>query len=405
VLKSGLIAIQSASRVTIVKPGGAEIESSFEPTLLLPDSLAISPPLWRRAEATGWPLLPAAAGDSLVLVHGRPTRPGRNNALLSVRPPRPAASLGVARPALPELNWAVVGATRVDRNQRQVRDPALAGFEAAAFGPGPIVIGTRVFATLRLTEGDVQEWLACFDLATGECLWTRLLAQGTALQPGTESFGASREALPSLPLAALGTRLFAGTNLGAGVCIEALDGRVLWAFKNKRRGAGSQAWNGTWRPELAEAESAAGVVLWAPLDSDHEYQLALDPEVGPLVRPPRPIGEALALIGGDRDHSLVLSSSGSRRVLSSRRGTDGARFDSPYLGREEKFRGRGAISKERVLFSSDRGLYLLDRTRELFLLDYAPFPSIQLPLGGEVMATGKTVFVLSEASLWTFSAR
>jgi len=405
VLGDGRIAIQSAARVTIVKPTGSSIESSFEPTLLLPNSLWVIPPRSRRGDNGAWPLIPAVGGDQLIIVHGRPTRPGRNNALISLRPPAPRSSLGVPAVALPELSWAIVGATRVDSNQRLHPEPKLEELGDAAFEAGPVVVGTRVFATLRQTEGEVRAWLACFELATGECLWTRLLAQGTAFQPGIESFGARRPAIPALPLIAAGTRLFIGTNLGAGLALDALDGRLLWGFKNRRRAVGDEVWSGNWAPSIAASSGAIGTVLWAPLDSNHEYRLSLEPEAGPLVGPPRPIGEALALIGGDEDHSIVLSLAGSRRVVSSRRNTDGARFDSPYLGREENFRGAGAISKDRVVFSSDRGLYLLDRTRELYLLDYVPFPSTPLPLGGEVMARGSNVFVLSEASLWTFSAR
>ena len=404
-LDDGRIAIQSATRITIVKPNGRSIESSFEPTLLLPDSLWILPPRSRRGDNGAWHLNPAVSGDQLILVHGRPTRPGRNNALIALRPPVPQRGLGVPVPALPQLNWAIVGATRVDSKQRLHPEPKLESLEDAAFEAGPIVVGAHVFATLRQTEGEVRAWLACFDLATGECLWTRLLAQGTAFQPGLESMGARRPAIPALPLSAEGTKLFAGTNLGAALAFDVLDGRHLWGFKNRRRAAGDEVWRGNWAPDIARGSKMAGTVLWAPLDSDHEYRLSLESEAGPLVGSPRPIGEALALIGGDEDHSIVLSLAGSRRVVSSRRNSDGARFDSPYLGREENFRGAGAISEARVLFSSDRGLYLLDRTRELYLLDYVPFPSTPLPLGGEVMARGSKVFVLSEASLWTFSAR
>ncbi len=401
-LADGRLAIQSALRVTITTANGDAVMSSFEPTLLLPDSVAVSPAREQRNDRASWPLSPAVDGNNIIVVHGRPTRPGRDNALISMQAPSARPTLGITRPALPKLNWAIVGGLRVDDEKKLHAEPELEELKDAVFEAGPIIVGSRVYATLRQTEGDVRAWLACFESTSGRCLWTRFLAQGSALTPGSTTSGFTQHPLPALPLAARDSKLFIGTNLGAGICVDALDGRVAWSFKNKRRAAGTPGWGGNWPPTIAPA-SSSGVVLWAPLDSDYQYVLTMDSAASPLAHPPRPIGEALALVGGDEHHSLVLSLAGPRRVLSSRGNQDGTRFDSPYLGREENFRGRGASSPERALFSTDRGLYLLDRTRELYLLDYQSYPSHPLPLGGDVLARGSRVFVVSEASLWTFT--
>ncbi len=65
-------------------------------------------------------------------------------------------------------------------------------------------------------------------------------------------------------------------------------------------------------------------------------------------------------------------------------------------------------SATRALFASSRGLYLLDRSRELYLLDYAPLvPPLEglAPSGGSVRAEGGFVCVLGPATLWIFAPR
>jgi hypothetical protein len=81
---------------------------------------------------------------------------------------------------------------------------------------------------------------------------------------------------------------------------------------------------------------------------------------------------------------------------------------APALGPKERFAGEGLVSPTRALFASDRGLYLLDRTRDLYLLDYAPLvPPLQglPPAGGTVRARGEWICVLGTATLWVFGPR
>ncbi|MFT5285476.1 MAG: hypothetical protein ACI8TQ_001641 [Planctomycetota bacterium] len=409
-LIDGRIAVQSPRRVTIVRATGNSIESSFEPTLLLPDSVAVSPINPRWSDDRHQPLLPVAVGNDLILVHGRPFGPiGGENALMSIKPPSSPPAQGLSRPGLPALNWAIVGNLRVDHEGVVHEEPELDKLADALFENGPVIVGTRVFACLRENEDEVRIWLACFDLATGRCLWTRRLAQGDGLQPGADGRGRPLPANPSQALVASGRYIFIGTNIGAGLLVDSLDGQLIFGFKNRKRSAGIRGWRTNWSAFLESNDSPLPSILWAPLDSDFEYLLGGSESAtsGPLQRAPREIGESLALLGGDDENSITLSMAGPRRVISNRQSRDGARFDSPFLGREETFGGRAAISPSRIVFSTDRGLYLLDRERELYLLDYQTLPAyenrlVQLAPGGDVYARGARIFVLGEASLWTF---
>ncbi|NUP97691.1 MAG: hypothetical protein HUU28_16145, partial [Planctomycetaceae bacterium] len=86
----------------------------------------------------------------------------------------------------------------------------------------------------------------------------------------------------------------------------------------------------------------------------------------------------------------------------------GATALAPELGPAEKFSGEGLTSPTRALFASNRGLYVLDRTKDLYLVDYAPLAAPAdgvATTGGSVHARGDTVCVLGVNALWVFRAR
>ena len=122
--------------------------------------------------------------------------------------------------------------------------------------------------------------------------------------------------------------------------------------------------------------------------------------------PPRPVGESLFLAGGDPRATVVLGRAGGERTVSELRSPGTDRLDALYLGPDEEFRGRGLASPTRVFASTDRGLYLFDRTRELYLLDYAPLAPVgSVTRGGDVFARGGLVVTLSRDGLWAFRVR
>jgi hypothetical protein len=209
--------------------------------------------------------------------------------------------------------------------------------------------------------------------------------------------------------------VFAGTHLGAAALVEVGTGQPLWMFKNRRRPPRARGWTGD-RPLLATRPDPTGTVgiLWAPWDSDFMYPLS--PRVPPAGededrvlsggRPPVPLVEAEALVGGDVQEAIVLARDGRERTISARRaGLD--RIDALDLGPDETFAGRGLVSAERVWVPSDRGVYLFDRTRELYLLDFQALPSSgsRETSGGDLVARGSWVAVVGPEGLWTLATR
>jgi len=149
------------------------------------------------------------------------------------------------------------------------------------------------------------------------------------------------------------------------------------------------------------------------MDSDRLYPLRIDPIAGRpgdeassvLARPPAPLGDASALLGGGADEWIVLASAGKEHTVSARRrGVD--RVDALDLRQGEHFRGQGLVSAERVWLATDSDLYLFDRTRELYLLDVAGLPAAgEEPRGGDLFARGDDVLVVGSGALWRFRAR
>ena len=367
-------------------------------------------------EPPGWPLLPLADEQGVVLVVGRAGL-GEPNALLALAldlPARPDLGLELgAREPLARLTWAVTGAERVEaRGTTPV--PELEELGDYEFQPGPVECGEQVLVQARRFDGQVKSYLLAFDRRDGRLAWKRELAAG-ADRVATQRFALSSKRVAGEPLLALeldGEPLvFAGTHLGLGVLVDALAGEPLWSFKNRRRDARDPGWGGE-RPLNGTGAEDPPLVLWAPMDSDRLYTLVPRALAAPtsgappvLARAPEPLGEAQTLLGGDAREHLVLGRAGGERSVSAlRAGLD--RVDALDLGQDERFVGTGLVSAERAWVSTSRGLYLLDRTRELYLLDREPLP----PAGGEsqggdVLARGTHVFVLGASALWSFRVR
>lgn len=363
----------------------------------------------------GWPLLPLADEQGLVLVVGR-TDLGEPNALLALELTLPAhADLGLKlEPAASaaRLAWAVVGAERILPTGVEAL-PELEDLGDYEFQPGPVASGDRVVVQARQFGGQVQSLLLAFDRRDGRLAWRRQLAGGADLV-ATQRFAQSSKRVAGQPLLALEVedepRIFAGTHLGLGVLVDGLLGEPLWSFKNRRRAEREAGWSGD-RPPLAASPAGAPLVLWGPMDSDRLYTLVPRPLSAPgdgtavLARAPDALLEAQTLLGGDADEHLVLGRAGRERTISARRpGRD--RIDALDLPPDERFAGTGLVSPARVWVASDRSLYLFDRTRELYLLDSDTLPPVGAgPLGGDVLARGTHVLVLGPDALWSFRVR
>jgi len=363
-----------------------------------------------------WACLPATDGEAVVVVAGH------GDALLCIETPLPG------EPA--RLRWALSEEGALGPGWRRGPGEILPD-GAWDFQPGPLIADGRVFVQARRwaqgdgdrrrRSGKPRAVLIAVELATGRVEWSRMLALGSDVRSG-ESVrqSAATFGLPALPLARVDGRLFAGTQLGVGSLLDAADGRLAWSFKNRRRAPGARGWDAGRRPFLAAPcsdtpQDGAPALVWAPADSDFLYWMRTEPDSGStrlLARPPEPIGGARELLGGSLCEAVVAGRAGARRALETWSPDTGERRTALLLRREEVFRRGGLASETRVLVSTDRGLYLLDRERDLYLLQQLPLVSLRprrgsglRASGGSVHAAGDRVLVVGRGDLWLFRAR
>ncbi len=419
-LAENRLAVQTPNQLFLIRIdelGKLHTELPFDPAQLLPGfQTSLDGRIGRRPP--GWPLLPAARDGDLVLVVGKGsdevTSGEASNALLVVRPEVFDAGLeGFRRVRFPELRWAVFGDRRLRANGEIEPLPELSELAGLEFQPGPAATDSLVLVQARERSGEFRSWLLAFDRYSGELAWKRLVAAGSELHPDLGRLGSARfPSLSAQPLLEADGLIFVGTHLGAGALLDVADGTCLWTLKCRRRRDADRGWDGG-RPVLALDRRS---FFWSPNDSDHLYLLRAAPLDGgsgsnPLfATPPCRLDESETLVGGDGEAFVAEGRAGRERTVSEHR-TGGRRTDAIHLGPGEHFPGRGVVSRARVLVASDRGLYLFDRSRELYLLDREPFPArppLQgkaLTLGGDVYARGAQILVLSRDGLFAFQAR
>lgn len=410
------LCVQTANEIQLVtlSSTGALARSATVPTTALLGGFRTSLDERTLTRPPGWSLLPLETDGDLLLVQGR-TRADEPNALLCLAPPTGSepAILSPTRGA--RLRWALVGHQRVVPDPTGTGEvsvsvvPELVDLAELEIQPGPVVVDDLVVVQAREYAGEVRAWLLGLDRPTGTLLWRALVASGSDLvgdQGRSSAIGATAAARHcGEPPRIVGDQVFAGTNLGAAVLVDALDGRPVWSFKNRRRSAHERGWPVA-RPLLVEE-----VLTWAPFDSDHAYTLEMTSgEVGSaLLGRPHPIDESRVLLGASRSELVVQGRSGPESTISIRGGPGTARIDALYLGPDEEFPGRGLAGKTRVLACTNRGLYLFDRTRELYLLDYAALARVAAgsdvgSAGGDLFAVGEHVLALGRDALWSFRA-
>lgn len=376
----------------------------------------ISPPTAARdGGAPGWSHHPLVTDDLVVLVTGRTSSGGTPNALVALEraslAPTTTPTLTQSLEPLPSrARWMLSSNGLV--SQGAFTTPALlADLEGAELQPGPVRIDDRLLVQARVLDGEVKAYLICLDLTTGAPLWTRLVAKGGAIDDGLR-FGQARLPLGSAaPLAAAGGRVLVSTNLGVDALFDAVDGRLLWTFKTRRVAADDARFSGI-RPLVLDPDSGPGTYatptfVTAPADSDHIYAYRAAPLLGesPLVAPPLPIHSATDLVAHAQRTLFQLAQSGGEHQLVARDLDTGAILDqSILLRRDERFVARPALGAERLVIASNRGVFLFDRTRALYLADHRALPGGAGPrqAGGEVFALGPRLLVLGPGTLWAF---
>lgn len=370
--------------------------------------------------APGWRLAPVLLERDLVLVHGR-VRPGDSNALLRISPPpgRDELGLPVAR-----LEWVVQNGVRKSIDGEQRAFPELLALPGHEFQPGVARVDSLLLVSLRAwelagsdrevpsgqgslsTEGAVRSYAAAFDAGTGDLLWLQPLAKGFEL---SETAGRGRVLAldtASPPPLIVGAYAFFATNLGSGTLLALDSGRPEWTFLNRRRALESSGWDGALPLWTGEA------IAWAPADSDRLYWLNAEPRAdgAVLARRPQDIGSALALLDADSETAAVLARVGTQPTLAFWELESGARREALYLDPSESFTGRSLASRERIWATTERALYLFDRTRDGLLLGAQPYGG---PAGGDVFGVGDKVLVVGglagrssvPSALWVFETQ
>ncbi|MCY3003506.1 MAG: hypothetical protein NTV21_17055 [Planctomycetota bacterium] len=405
-----LIDLAKPARISVATP-----LRLFEPLGVQPGATE------RPVEPPGWALAPASDGRGIVTTLGRRSY-DNDNVLAAIDF---VEISGSAEPPEARLRWAWQGGTCVAGPLASVGGSAARiDWGAVEFQPGAIVQDGAVYVLVReysgglagdetaesqaRTAAEIRSWVACFDVASGALRWRTFLGKGSELQRSAgRFFSANLPTAAAAPLVGDERLLFAGTHTGFGSLCERLDGRIDWSFKVQRRDPQRRSWS-TGAPVF---DALGRSILWAPMDSDHLYWLRAESDLataGLLAATPRRDGEAEVLVGGDADGAVVLARIGAGRAAAGWEATSGATALAPELGPAEKFSGEGLTSPTRALFATNRGLYVLDRTKDLYLVDYAPLAAPAdgvAPTGGSVHARGDTVCVLGVNALWVFRAR
>ncbi len=381
-------------------------------------------PLFEPLEPPGWPLSVAAADGAVLLTVGR-RGASRGNALICLEL---ADNIDPKAPPTLRLRWLWVDGRRVlgPGLRAAPREPEFEPkFDTSEFQPGFALDGERVLVLVReydreetagefnaveSSNAQIRTWAAALDLASGELLYRRWLGRGVEVQRSAGRFFGSRSpAASSAPVALADSRALLTSNTGFSALLDTLDGRVAWALRTRRRAGDERHWSGA----AAHADAQLGAFAIAPADSDTLYWLRADPDTdgrGLLRAAPRRSEPASVLIGAAAREAYVLAPHGPQRALLAWNAHTGRSLVAAYLAPDESFSGEGLVAHGRAAFATNRGVYLVDLERELYLLDVA---TLERPgglrrdaaRGGSIFASGAWLCVLGPSALWAFEVR
>ncbi len=145
-------------------------------------------------------------------------------------------------------------------------------------GP-PVVAASRVIVPVHRMYGRIEFYVACFDLVTGEALWTSQLVSG---QRELNMFARAEEEFSAPPVRVEGDRVVVLTQLGAIAVLDLFSGSILWETlydqitPPSRNSFSAARLKNYWRN--APPVVADGVVVATPFDSKH--LIGLDFETG-----------------------------------------------------------------------------------------------------------------------------
>ncbi|MFT5464730.1 MAG: hypothetical protein ACI8QS_003635 [Planctomycetota bacterium] len=379
-------------------------------------------------EAPGWALSPLLFDGDLFLVHGARAglQDGTPNALCRLAIPKagargtPFGTAGLTPrfgSAADGPRWVLSGDllwTAGSDPEGQVENlAALAELPELEWQPGILIVDDLLIAQARQISDRTEAWLVGIEPSSGQVRWTRKLGASAGLETGLGRFSVAP--VPRVAAPALLERnglVLAPTQLGFHALVNPADGELLWTMATRRREPTKPGWDLTGPFGSPGYDPLETPLAWiAPADSDRLYGLTLGPLAsGPTGGASLPqsgatlaLGTAEALLGVSDGNPVVLRRDGRERTVALLRGPGKLPLDAFHLGPQEGFRGRALASDKRILVSTDRAVYLLDRERDLGLLAVTPLERRGNLPGGDVHAIGPWVIVLGFDALWVLS--
>ncbi|MFN0243461.1 MAG: hypothetical protein ACKVWV_11265 [Planctomycetota bacterium] len=400
---SGAIVVQTAERIHWLDTSGQR--TTIDPSDLASPFSWVWTPAIGRASA-GVPLRPVTDGTRIWTTIGR-SQADRGNVLACIAVGEDRARASIA--------WGYWSGGFREASGRETPLSEVLGPGIWSFEPGPLRIGAELWVSARqwiadsnaggtIDEGRTRAWCLCLDAATGTLRWSRLLAVGADARFDAALTARLRSPRgmpgPAQPLLHVGSSVFVATEVGAGVCLDLCDGRPRWSLRNQREPTSAHA------RMVAPVGIGAGIVLWSPGDSRFSYLLdassSAAADTGLLAAPPWPSIDIVLWAGGSSRSLVAVARRGARAVPVTIDPIGGGAVESwPFASEETP--GDAHVSSSRAWIATDRALYLLDRTRDLALLDREALSAASGPTS--LALRGARVFAAGPRGLWVFEAR
>lgn len=360
---------------------------------------------WVTPSAGGWPMMPVSKGREVVVIvdrglAGRFIRdvayPAKGNHLMNLR---------ISDEGRVDIDWHLSPDDPVELTR-------ILGLKGSyEWQPGPVIHEDLVLVQARRLSEPNEEgafegddlWLFALERQSGELRWSRLLTDAADLR-GSLGRG-SGIPTTAMPLLVEDGVVLVGTNVGLVSVYDIADGRHLWTLRTQRRLAEEPGWPGSTPPRLSSSTGSAPAAVVTPFDSEFAYLLPLQGVIGDRFFLEAPLARnGLIDMASAAGSELWLGRDGRHRALLAR--AKGAPPRSLlYLDEGERFTGSPAVSRGRVLLATDRSLLLLDRERELYLLDSAALPDEGAGRGGTVFTHGSRAVVLGSDTYWVARTR
>lgn len=224
-------------------------------------------------------------------------------------------------------------------------------FENAEFEGAPVVFGDQLLVTVAVRDNvGLRRSVAAFDLEGGRLRW-----QSPPLATGVVEGSENANLISHQLLTVAGGRIFYNTNLGSVVCLNPMNGRVLWLTQYRRA---PKRTRGIYEPDrfryrdLNPCLVDQGLVYCAPQDCPEIF--ALDASTGDLVWSSNEAQtQDLVHLVGTTKESIVAS--GDRLIWLDRRS---GKIQGAYPASNSPVRmnalpqprglGRGIVSADRV---------------------------------------------------------